>query len=220
MTFNIALLFIIVSGALNGSFIIPSKHIKKISSEQIWFLHSVIGILILPWLLLILIQPQALLHFLYLPDKIMLYLILSGLLFGIGQIAFAYAITYIGIGLSFTINLGLAMILGSMFVVLNQHTLLSQQGLFVCSAIIFISLGMIINYQTQQHTTQRVSCKHYPLGWILAIIAGITSGLQNITFIIVAINHRVINVNPFWIWPPFLTAAALPMLAGCWYRSK
>ncbi|HXU27165.1 MAG TPA: hypothetical protein VN698_08025, partial [Bacteroidia bacterium] len=45
---------------------------------------------------------------------------------------------------------------------------------------------------------------------------------QNITFIIIAFHTKTdfqIN-NSFWIWPPFLLAAAIPMLFGFGYRIK
>ncbi len=51
------------------------------------------------------------------------------------------------------------------------------------------------------------------LGWILAILAGIASGLQNVLFttIFFARIPSMESLNPFWIWPPFLLGAAVPM---------
>lgn len=224
MSLNLGIIPIILAGIMNGSFIVPTKYIKQLSHESIWFFHSIMGVLILPWLALSLIQPQIIPKMLQLPDTVLLYTALSGLLFGIGQIAFAYSIAFIGIGLSFAINLGLGMALGSMFVVIDQHAMLSWHGLMVSSAILLILLGLIINYHTQKHNSISPVTSHqrYRLGWLLAIMVGITSGLQNITFIVLAVNHSSLGTqaNPFWIWPPFLTAAALPMLIGFWYRSK
>lgn len=224
MSLNLGIIPIILAGIINGSFIIPTKYIKQLSHERIWFFHSIIGVLILPWLALALIQPHIILKMLQLRGDVLFYMTLSGLLFGMGQIVFSYSIAFIGIGLSFSINLGLGMALGSMFVVMDQHAMLSWHGFMVSSAILLILLGLIINYHTQKHSSVSPVTSHqrYRLGWLLAIIVGIISGLQNITFIVLAVNHSSLGIqaNPFWIWPPFLTAAALPMLIGFWYRSK
>jgi L-rhamnose-H+ transport protein len=57
---------------------------------------------------------------------------------------------------------------------------------------------------------------------MLAGIAGVTSGLQNMVFIVVMQHNEatLAQVNSFWVWPPFLLAAALPMFIGFWYQAR
>jgi L-rhamnose-H+ transport protein len=224
MLYNEAILPFITAGIMNGSFIIPARYIKKNSNEKIWFYHSIIGLGIIPWVMLAFILPNVIQHYLSLNSSILILLILSGVIFGLGQVCFAYAIELIGIALSFTINLSLGVTIGSLFVVLYKSALFTTQGLLVSCAILLIITSLIIYYYaSKNHSFKNINYgikSHHRLGWVLACLTGFTSGLQNIAFVVIAFHAKTqfqIN-NSFWVWPPFLLAAAIPMLFGFRYK--
>ncbi len=212
---------------MNGSFIIPARYIKNFSNEKVWIYHSIIGLALIPWLILTWIFPEALHHYLLLQPSILLFLIGSGIIFGLGQVCFSYAIESIGIALSFSINLSIGVTIGSMFVVFDRSIIFTTQGYFVMLSIFLILCSLIIYYYAgknkEGYKDQLIKASsHYHRGWILASLTGITSGLQNITFIIVAFHATTLFKagNSFWVWPPFLLAATLPMLIGFLYKIK
>lgn len=95
------------------------------------------------------------------------------------------------------------------------------------SNILLIISGLIIHYLSEKESSDhkhsiKINNYHYHRSWLLASFTGITSGLQNITFIILGFHSTTLfqSSNSFWVWPPFLLTAALPMLLGFWYRSK
>jgi len=224
MSFNSSLLLIIVAGLMNGSFVIPTKYAQGFSNEKIWFYHSIIGLTLIPSLILILLFPETIKNYLSLQPKFLLFLIFSGVIFGLGQVFFAYAIEAIGVALSFTINLSIGVTIGSIFVLFDNDLFFTSQGYLATLAAFFILGSLIIYYfsfKNKKSNFYKLGL-YYHKGWLLACLTGLTSGLQNITFIIVAF-HAIVQSqsnNSFWVWPPFLLAAAIPMFFGFLYRMK
>jgi L-rhamnose-H+ transport protein len=223
MEFKDCLAFIIAAGLINGSFVIPIRYLKHSSHEKMWLYHSVISIAIMPWLFLLVVFPNAFAQYTALPLRDITFLVFGGTVFGLGQISFAYAIEKIGIALSFTVNLGLGLVIGSMFVVLERSALFTSQGYWVTAAVILILCSLILYYFAGREAkiTQH-DHKIYRLGWLLAIMAGVASGLQNITFVVVAFDlpSSSLNTDSYWVWPPFLLAASIPMFIGFLYRAN
>jgi len=210
-----------LAGIVNGSFIIPAKYIMQWSNARIWLYHSMVGILLIPWLILLLTTPFIIPHLFALSPAILLLIVGSGFIFGIGQCCFAYAIQYAGIAISFAINLALGVFIGSFYVVIFKHALFTWQGMLVNLALILILLALWMRYHAEQHS----DTNKYKLGWILAIITGCTSGLQNITFIttLAHTTSQLKLVPAFWVWPLFLLAASISMIVGFYkliYQTK
>jgi L-rhamnose-H+ transport protein len=226
MLINLSVLPIVFAGLLNGSFVIPARYIKNFFNEQIWFYHSIIGLAIIPWVILAIILPHAVHNYLLLQPAILIFLIFGGAIFGLGQICFASAIESIGVALSFAINLGIGVTIGSMFVVFYKGAFFTEQGYLVTLAVLLIICSLIISYFSgKNHNQNCLSYQHnakYHAGWLLASLTGVASGLQNITFVIVAFHSKTQfqTSDAFWVWPPFLLAAAIPMLLGFLYKAK
>lgn len=221
MLFESSICPIIIAGLMNGSFVIPARYVKSFVNEKIWLYHSIIGLAIIPWIILFLTLPNAFHDYTLLHQSILLFLIFGGIVFGLGQVCFAYAIESIGIALSFTINLGIGVTIGSMFVVFYKSAFLTTEGLFVTLAVFLIVCSLIVYYFAGKNQSQKNIGNHsrYHAGWWLATLAGFASGFQNITFIIVASHHTAFQAeNSFWVWPPFLLAASIPMFLGFFYR--
>lgn len=207
---------------MNGSFVIPAKYIKNYSTAKTWLFHSIIGLSIIPWIILSFISPGIIHNYWLLDSPTLILLILGGILFGIGQVCFAYAIETIGVGLSFAINLGIAVTIGSLFVAFYKSAIFSLKNYFVVLAVFLIVISLVCNYFSSKKYDQPHLNKHYHRGWLLAAIAGLASGFQNIIFVIIAFHTKTEfqTINSFWVWPPFLLAAAVPMIIGFAYRIK
>ncbi len=218
MMIHNSIVAIILAGIMNGSFIIPSRYTRNLNSEQVWLIHSSVGLLIIP-LVILFISPNILNAYLSETHSSILILLICGLLFGVGQILFSKSINLIGIGLSFAINLGLGVAIGSLYVVICHGLLFTKHGAMVSFSIILILLALYINYVSSKASnieTKSHEKKRYHLGWLFALLTGLTSGIQNIAFVIVAFNpnHHLVNLNPFWVWPLFLISASIPMMIG------
>lgn len=224
MLLNLSTLPIIIAGLMNGSFVIPARYIRNLANEKIWFYHAIIGLAIISWVILTFMLPGEVHNYLSLQPNILLFIILSGAIFGLGQVCFAYSIESIGVALSFTINIGIGLTIGSMFVVFYKDAFFTTQGYLVTLAVFLILCSLVIYYYAgkSQQLNQSQPSTHYHRGWLLASLTGLTSGLQNITFVIVAFHSTTLfhTSDSFWFWPPFLLAAAIPMALGFLYKIK
>jgi L-rhamnose-H+ transport protein len=215
--FETSFIIILLAGVMNGSFAIPMKFISGLVGERIWQYHSIGGLIILPWIFLAFISPKAIHHYALIPPSIWCLIISSGLIFGVGQMCFSYAIERAGVALSFATNLGVGVVIGSLFVVFYKHLFFTYHGLLVVVAVLLIVLGLIMYFFSSRGRAKTSSGNiTFLSAWLLAACAGTASGLQNIAFIVPITNEQSLftNENTFWVWPPFLLAASLPMVIG------
>ena len=187
MGYTLSLLVIIFAGLMNGSFAVPPRFIRNSSSEKVWLLHALIGVLTLPWVFLFLFSPNDWLNYQAVPDKDIIIIVCAGAVFGLAQIAFAWAIDLIGVGLSFAINLGLGVIIGSLFVVFLRDQIFTPEGNTAIGAVLLIIVALATHYFSGkkihlQHN--KAMQNNYRMGWLLACLAGLASGMQNIALAI------------------------------------
>lgn len=222
MSYNKSIFLIIIAGIMNGSFVIPLRYTQYSSEAKAWLYYSLIGILILPWLFLFCFLPKAFGIYAQINIDSLSLIFVSGLIFGIAQICFAHAIKKIGFSYAFPINIGIGIILGSMFFVFSDDLFFSHHGLIVTASVIFVLLGLFLNYFLGKHESYGSDKQDYVAGWLLAFFAGLAGGFQNIAFVITAfqMKHTSSGLNSFWVWPLFLLAASIPMIVGFYVQSQ
>lgn len=231
----LTLVYSIGAGIMNGSFALPTKHIKTWNFENIWLNYSIWSFLILPWLTIFILDPVLFDVYKTMPMNTLLTLLIGGFLFGIGQVCFALALRTIGLGLGFVINIGLGTGLGSLLplLTLNADSLFTPAGIVTMAGIGLILFGLLLSYSAgsqRDKASQTISTKKtngYQLGVLLSILAGLFSAGQNYTF---ALTHNMnqlalqAGADPLSasiiIWPPFLTCSLIPYMIYMLYLHK
>lgn len=210
------LFLVLIAGIINGTFAIPLRFIKQSSHASAWFIFSIVGMIVIPWILFFISMPVSVAIYLNLNAATLVILIIGGILFGLGQFCFAKAISKIGVALSFSINIGLSVLIGTFFAISNKFGVAVLHNPLILTAIILIIIALI-NYYYLGATKKEISHNYYQIsyraGWLLALFAGFASGMQNITFI-TALHYatNLEKVNPYWVWPLFLSIASIPMM--------
>jgi L-rhamnose-H+ transport protein len=224
MLFDLSFLLIIFSGIINGSFIISTRKMRIKNNEQVWKWYGIFGYVLIPWLIVVIFAPTEALNFFSLPTQDFLFIFIGGLFFGFGQLLFAYAIETIGIALSFAINLGIGTVIGSMFTVLYQHQFFSFRGALTLAAVFLTLIGLVLYYVSSKKDGDSLNPVElgYNFGCLLAIVTGLTTGLQNIVFVSTSSlqQHLFQHLGSFWVWPLFLLSASIPFIVGFHYRMK
>ncbi len=237
MPLLLAIIYAICAGIINGSFALPSKRTKQWQFEHIWLNFALWAFLIIPWVSIFFFDPNVMLVYRHLAFSTLLIVGIGGLLFGIGQICFAQALKKIGQSLSFLLNISIGTGVGFLLplIILHPHEFNTSFGLMTITGTILILFGLILSYKAGKKSdiSKKVSPAnlsekhyyhhhqaHYPLGIILAIMAGIFFGLQNFTF---AATHEIqltalqIGLSDLAasviIWPIFLTFTFIPYVA-------
>jgi L-rhamnose-H+ transport protein len=226
----LALAYSVSAGVMNGSFALPIKHIKTWNFENIWLAYSVWAFLILPWVTILVFDPQVLDIYRAMPMKTGCILIVGGFLFGTGQVCFAQSIKSIGMGLSFVLNLGTGTALGTLLplIFLHPNSIFTTAGVMTLIGVLIIFFGLMLSYsagkkrdkERSANTIQSsVGRKGYFIGVILALLAGLLSAGQNFSFALtghlqqLAINSGAdLLTASMIIWPPFLTCCFIPYM--------
>ncbi len=193
---------VLVAGFINGSFATPAKYMHRWKEENVWFVFSFWGFLILPWVSILFMAPKVFDVLDVLPPDIMWAMIAGGAAFGLGQIAFATSFRYIGIGLAFVINISMGTAGSALIPILwhkgvmgTTYSYLQLTGVvFFVTAVI---LGALAATARDRHRKElgemaladeaggprRITPGRAALGVLLAVLAGVGSMAQGVTYI-------------------------------------
>lgn len=201
-TILFALAMVLIAGFINGSFAAPMKFMTKWEEENIWLIFSFWGFIILPWITILAMAPDAVSILGAVPRSLLFTMVAGGIAFGLGQIAFALSFRYIGIGLAFVVNISMGTA-GSALIPLLWHKGLMGTPysyaqmvgivIFVLAVVLGAAAGAARDRhrKAMMHSAESVSeqgvKKIRPgmllLGVVLAIIAGAGSVCQGVTYI-------------------------------------
>lgn len=146
MEIFLAVILAMIAGFMNGSYAFPVKTIKKTwPTNTIWMVFSVFTFLVMPWIANFAIN-QHLANFLSLIDtKLIWLLLISGFVFGLGMVLFTFSLNYIGIGVSFLLNIGTGTVIATLLpIIIRDPGAFSRLfGLLELLAMIIFIIGII-----------------------------------------------------------------------------
>jgi len=189
MEITFGLLFILVAGFFQGTFILPMNMTKKWEWENSWFSFSFLGMIILNLLLAILFLPNLLSVYSSIATSDLFILAIFGFGWGIGAVLFGVGIARLGMALGYPIIMGLIACLGSLIpmMIFNPDQILSIKGILLMIAFIFVVTGII--FCAKAHVLKENSLKENSGGTksssvasdiLIAVGAGILSCLPNV----------------------------------------
>jgi len=198
-TILFALAMVLVAGFINGSFAAPMKYMTRWGEENIWLIFSFWGFLILPWITILVMAPHFTDVLRALPSNLFWTMVLGGVAFGIGQIAFALSFRYIGIGLAFVINISMGTSGSALIPILwhkgimgTPYSYAQMLGIvvFVLAVVLGAAAGAARDRMKRQSRGGPAESKvneikpgRLILGVVLAIVAGVGSVAQGVTYI-------------------------------------
>ena len=201
MGFLEGVLIVVVAGLLTGTFMWPMKLIKKLQFEHYWFIGMFIGLLVLPWAIILIAVPDSFGAYAKVQDSLIVGNVLS-VGWGIANVLYGICIVRIGAALSgalltsFGVSVGVMMplILKGSGLFEQSPEVFSRTGLIIIAGVIIILIGVYFissagfgrdkqlakGSNAQQGTA---GSGNFLLGLIMAIIAGILSSCISLTFV-------------------------------------
>ncbi len=183
---------VVIAGAMQGTFMLPTKYTTKWKWENMWMSYSVLAYLVLPWLIAYLTVPQLgqVLH--QTSTRSWLVTFLFGLGWGLGALTWGLAIDALGLALGFAIILGLTASIGTLvpLLVLGKQ-LASGQTILIIVGVAVMLAGIVIcawagklKDGARQSDAPGVTSVHksYALGLFLGIVSGVLSPFGNLGF--------------------------------------
>jgi len=137
----IGLLLAILSGFCYGVCFLPVRHMNKFAWENIWFVYSLFGVVVLPVMASFLTIPSLLALYREVGWRTNLLIISLGFLSGASALLYGLALVRIGMALVNAIGNGISTVLGSLIPLFIQHRE-ALQGRLGFALILGIVLGL------------------------------------------------------------------------------
>ena len=183
---------VVFGGVLQGSWALPMKRITSWKWENTWLIYSIVGLILLPVALAMGTVPSLASVYSQTPARVLLYVALGGLGWGVGSTLFGLGISRVGIGLGFAIILGITSSVGSLLplAILHPSEIWTRRGLTLmigvalCMAgIVFLSAAGSIRERTQVDPAKTVPRSGFGTGLLICMASGILSSALNFGFV-------------------------------------
>lgn len=136
---------ILLSGILNGIFVLPMKYSRRWRWENTWLTYTAFALLLFPLALAAIFVPK--LHELYfsLPLSALWCPLAFGFLWGFAVVTYGLGFRILGFGLTIAIVAGLSCLSGPLvpLLVLHPEDLLRPQGILLLISIPILLLGLV-----------------------------------------------------------------------------
>lgn len=221
----------IVAGVANATFALPMKFARRWAWENIWLAWTLIALVLLPFVTAIVSIPSLDAVYRDAGADAVAVVMLCGLGWGLAQVLFGLSINAIGIGLTFSIVLGVSAAIGSLIPLIRLHH--ASTGFSVAGPIlpgIALVMGGVFVCAVAGRMRERAQGiregknKSFRVGLAMALCSGLCAAFMNFG---VAFGNPLLRsagahgaaaqhvVNAVWL--PLLVAGAIPNIAYCIY---
>jgi L-rhamnose-H+ transport protein len=189
-----ALAAVLAGGILNGSFVAPMKKLRGWRWEHGWFVYSVSGLILIPWIAAVTTVPSLGEVFQTAPAGALRQVLLFGFGWGIGSVLFGLGVDRLGLAVGYGLILGLIAPIGTFLplLVLHPERLLTAQGVsllagtaIVLAGIVLLALAGRLRERASPEAALRAAlpAKGFVAGIVICVLAGIFSPMLNFAFV-------------------------------------
>jgi L-rhamnose-H+ transport protein len=175
---------------MQGSFVLPMKYTRKWEWENTWLVFCFLGFIVLPSALVLLTVPQPGRVLSSSPFRSVLLAAVFGLGWGCGSVLFGLGIKALGIGLGYSIILGLTGSLGSIIPWFTASTKASDYSLLLWCGVFIMLVGVVVcsiagRERESGPSLERLSemrLRGFFIGLAICVASGILSCFMNLGF--------------------------------------
>jgi L-rhamnose-H+ transport protein len=229
--FNLGLVLVAIAASANAAFALPMKYARRWEWENIWLAWTLFALLLLPFAAARASIPLLGAVYREAGAAPILAVMLCGAGWGCAQVLFGLCIDAIGVGLAFSIVLGVSAAVGSLIPLLHQQHSYTPNGQLwsIAPGISLVLLGVLVCAAAGRAREKAQSglvktSKPFAVGLAMALLSGFCAAFMNVgvaygaPLAMSAAAHgagaqHVVNA----IWLPLLAAGAVPNLVYCWY---
>jgi L-rhamnose-H+ transport protein len=182
----LALMTVAIAGGMNGSFAAPMNRVRGWQWEHIWFVWSVLAMLVIPLVVALATVSHLGAVYTVAGPTALISTALYGMLWGGGTVLFGLGIERIGIALSFGIVLGTSSSAGTLIPLLMQHHArsLGRADFLLLAGAAFILLGVAANARggllRETTAAQHVGRGSFATGLLICLLSGIGSSCMSL----------------------------------------
>lgn len=184
--------FALLGGVVQGAMLWPLKFTQKWAWENTWLGFSTVGYLLAPWTLALATAPHLLKVLNDVKPHTLALTFLLGVGWGLGNLLFGLGIAILGLGLGYTIILGLTVSEGTLvpLMALAPEEVFTRRGLILINGVVVIIVGTAVcsfagKFRERKLGTaapQRgaMAQRSYALGLCVCVLAGVLLPFGNL----------------------------------------
>jgi L-rhamnose-H+ transport protein len=179
----LGLLLIISGGAMQGSFALPQKRLRDWSWEAGWLFYSIAGMVLFPWLSVVLFIPNAGEVYARVGAAPLALAAVFGAGWGIGSVLFGLGIAWVGMALAFAVIISLTAAVGALvpLAILHSDQVMTSRGALLLLGLLIVIAGVALSSKAgalRESAEQRPK-GNFLRGLIICIASGLTSPMMN-----------------------------------------
>lgn len=194
VNYLLGVLFSLIAGVGQGSFMTPMKKMTKWDWENQWVFFSITAYVIFPFLLAFFTMPNLFEIYRVVGFDLVLKQWGLGIVWGVGAVAFGLGTYYLGLALGFAIIMGLSSALGALvpLIFLHPEKIWTTESQAIYVGILIMLIGLVIISKAGSLKEKELAGKEesktqwgeqrFGLGLFLCIFSGVVSSLINIIF--------------------------------------
>jgi L-rhamnose-H+ transport protein len=216
-----------VAGLMSGNCMLPSKFARKWKWENLWFIFSVVSLVILPWVLAMLLVDHLFAAYRGLAAAAFVTPLAFGAGWGIAQVLFGISVRRLGLGIAYAIIVGLGAVLGTLIplffgppINIAHATLIKILGgvIVMVAGIALTAIGGKKREPGERGATGDE--RGYVTAILLAILCGVMAPMLNFAFAFgqqLAQQAVLVGNTPvraaYAVWPIALLGGFVPNVA-------
>jgi L-rhamnose-H+ transport protein len=181
---------VVLAGVLQGLFAVPMKYAPRWNYEHIWLIFSLVGMVVLPWMLTVATVPHVIEVYSLTPMPVLVRIAGFGLCWGIGSALAGLGMNLLGIGLGMAIILGLSASLGSLIplLILNPQQLHTSQGRTYLVGTVIMLVGITVCARggmlrdAARNRGESAPHRSFFAGFIVCCLSGLFSSALNFSY--------------------------------------
>ena len=218
---------VMVAGLMSGCCMLPLKFVHSWKWENVWFVFSILSLVVIPWVLAIVLVGRLFDTYRVLTAQQLAVPMLLGAGWGIAQILFGISVRRLGLGIAYAIIVGLGAVLGTVVpLFLQQRGLAKEHALkLIIGGVLIMAIGIALtawgghlNERAADPVQNRVS-RSYPTAISLAVLCGLMAPMLNYSFAFgqdiakaaVAFGNQPVRAA-YAVWPVGLAGGLVPNL--------
>jgi L-rhamnose-H+ transport protein len=221
-------LLVMIAGLMSGTCMLPSKFVRVWKWENVWFVFSVVSLIVLPWLFAFTFVHRLFEAYRSLSFQQLALPALLGGGWGVAQILFGVSVKRLGLGIAYAIIVGLSAVLGTLVpLFVHQSALANVHALrLIVGGVVVMSIGIFLTawggqakeragaiYQISSHQS-------YLAAVAIAVLCGLLAPMLNYSFAFgqdiaktaVGLGNTPLNAA-YSVWPIGLAGGFIPNAA-------
>jgi len=218
----------IVAGGMAGNCMLPAKFVRAWKWGNVWLVFSVISLVILPWSLALLLVGHLALTYSNLSMSQFAVPIAFGAGWGIAQVLFGISVTRLGLGVAYSIIVGLGAVLGTLIPLFaeQRHAVSNGTLCVLMGGVLLMVLGIALTAwgghlreKSSETVGASVPRSRYLTSVAIAVLCGFMAPMLNFSFAFgqdIARQAVALGNSPalaaYAVWPIALAGGFVPNL--------